>query len=40
MQLRGWHLWAVLIIGYLLGYYWRTLGNATVAKVVPIRSAA
>ena len=40
MQYKGWHLFLVLAVGYLIGYYWRSLGNATVAKVIPIRGAA
>lgn len=32
----GWYhcIW-ILILGYLIGYYWRGLGNMTVAKIVP-----
>jgi hypothetical protein len=35
MSLKGWHLIAVLVVGYLAGYYFRQLGNATVAKLMP-----
>lgn len=32
--MKTWHHWAfALIIGYLLGYYFRGLGDATVGKV-------
>lgn len=36
MKLSGWHFVGVLIVGYLIGYYFRGIGNATVAKVIPI----
>ena len=31
---NGWYhfIW-VVILGYLIGYYWRGLGNATVGKL-------
>jgi hypothetical protein len=29
------HCVLVLLLGYLIGYYWRGLGNATVAKLMP-----
>lgn len=38
MDLKGWHLFVVLGIGYLIGYYFRGLGNATVAKIVAPKS--
>jgi hypothetical protein len=38
-MLKGWHLVAVLFAGYLIGYYFRALGNATVAKLVPSSGA-
>jgi hypothetical protein len=25
----------ILLLGYLIGYYWRGLGNATVARLMP-----
>lgn len=32
--MKIWHHWSVaLIIGYLLGYYFRGVGNATVGKL-------
>jgi len=34
-SLKGWHLILVLLIGYTLGYYFRGLGNATLAKIKP-----
>lgn len=34
----SWHVIWILAVGYLLGYYFRQLGNATVAKVVPASS--
>lgn len=29
-----WHWILILLIGYLIGYYWRTLGNVTVGKLM------
>lgn len=29
-----WHMVVLLLVGYLIGYYFRGLGDATVAKVV------
>ena len=40
MKITGWHCLLVLVLGYLIGYYWRGLGNATVARVIPISRAA
>lgn len=31
----GWYWITAVIIGYLIGYYWRGLGNATVGKLMP-----
>lgn len=31
--MRPWHLVLVLVVGYLVGYYFRGLGNATIGKV-------
>jgi len=30
-----WHFIWILILGYLLGYYFRSFGNMTVAKLYP-----
>jgi Na+/H+-dicarboxylate symporter len=36
MKMQTWHHWVLaIIIGYLLGYYFRQLGDSTVAKIVP-----
>lgn len=35
MNLKGWHMLLVLLVGYAAGYYFRGLGNATLAKIVP-----
>lgn len=36
MKLQTWHHWVfAIVIGYLIGYYWRGLGDATVAKIMP-----
>lgn len=36
MKMQTWHHWVfAIIIGYLLGYYFRQLGDATVAKIMP-----
>ena len=32
MQFR-WHMVVLLVLGYLVGYYFRGLGNATIGKV-------
>jgi hypothetical protein len=36
MKMQVWHHWVLaIVIGYLVGYYFRGLGDATVAKIVP-----
>lgn len=35
MKLTGWHCLLVLIIGYLLGFYFPALAQATAGKVLP-----
>ena len=35
MNTRWWHIVGILVIGYLVGYYFPMLGQATVAKVIP-----
>lgn len=32
-----WHLFFILIIGYVVGYYFRGLGNMTVGKLYPAK---
>jgi hypothetical protein len=29
-----WHWIWIIVLGYLIGYYWRGLGNMTVGKLV------
>lgn len=31
--MKPWHMVLVLILGYMAGYYFRGIGNATVGKV-------
>lgn len=33
--MNKWHLLAVLLIGYLIGYYVPSIGRATVGKIIP-----
>lgn len=33
MTTRWWHIVALLLIGYALGYYWPMLGKATLGKI-------
>lgn len=33
MNKMYWHLIWIILVGYLIGYYWRGLGDATVAKL-------
>lgn len=34
--MQTWHHWAMaIIIGYLLGYYFRGIGTATVGRFIP-----
>lgn len=35
MRINGWHVFLVLIIGYLLGYYFPALAQGTVGKFMP-----
>jgi hypothetical protein len=35
MKFPAWHFLWILALGYLIGYYFRGLGNATVAKLYP-----
>ena len=32
--MNKWHCIGALLIGYLIAYYWRGLGNATVGKLM------
>lgn len=33
--MKAWlHLIVILFLGYLIGYYWRGLGNATVGRIM------
>lgn len=34
MKIFGFGIWA-LVIGYLIGYYWRGPGNWTVGRLMP-----
>jgi hypothetical protein len=38
MKTYYWHVLWIVAIGYLLGYYFRGLGNATVAKLYAPKS--
>lgn len=31
--MKMWHLIIVLLIGYAIGYWWRTPGNMTLGKI-------
>ena len=33
MNTRWWHIVALILIGYALGYYWPKLGTATLGKI-------
>jgi hypothetical protein len=35
MQNGWWNIIWFLILGYLIGYYWRALGDKTVARLLP-----
>lgn len=35
MEMKPWHTIVLLIIGYAVGYYWRTAGDMTFAKILP-----
>ena len=35
MKAFSWHWIWVLVLGYILGYYFRGVGNMTVGKLVP-----
>lgn len=37
MKFFSWHLLWIILIGYLLGYYFRGLGDATVGKLYPAK---
>jgi len=38
--MQTWHHWVfALIIGYLIGYYFRGIGNATAGRLVPSTGA-
>jgi len=38
--MKTWHHWVLaLVIGYLIGYYFRGVGNMTVAKLYPSSGA-
>lgn len=33
MKPSMWHLVLLLVIGYIIGYWWRTPGNMTLGKI-------
>jgi len=34
-MMSRWHWIWIILLGYLIGYYWRGLGNMTVARLIP-----
>lgn len=35
MRVNGWHVFLIIALGYILGYYFPALGQATVGKLIP-----
>lgn len=33
MKMSMWHWVWILLLGYVIGYWWRTPGNATLGKI-------